>query len=159
MKNIELDTVKQYNRYSFSRLNLDYLFEDLTEFLNKEKDSKYQSYLNVLEWIASYSKDIKSNIDEIKTHIEKAFPTCIIKIDSGHDDGSVFFVHIYGLKRHKCLKHNDIAYAVLENFEERFRKYCLIPSFKDITTTRKYYPEIYKQLKQKEENVKKSNII
>jgi hypothetical protein len=133
------------------RLNDFYLMEDLLEHFSPDSE--------VAKWIEQYSKNIALSKKYIEDKMQEIFPKSYIILQGGYDDDLCFFVNIYGVSA--CEKNNKRkAYDLLDNLENEFTStskevnengssksfYCIIPSFHDIKVTKRYYPEIYEKI-------------
>lgn len=136
------------------RLNDSYLRDDILSSFSPDSD--------IVKWINKYLSNIKENKKMIEERMQNVFPKSFIEVEDSYDDSLTFFVKIYGVERNCYDKdknyysnnNNDKAYELLEKIEKEFTiikngkisdeiLYCLIPSFKNMKTTKQYYPKIY----------------
>jgi hypothetical protein len=134
------------------RLNDNSLWQDLEEYLNEQVCNGVNgSFSEVIEWMKLYSHNVENYREEIITAFSKLFPKAIIRLHSGYDDNSTFFVEIYGISH--SMEESNEAHRLSEKFsyDDCKGNYLIIPTFKNLEITSIYYPEIY------QEYVKKNN--
>jgi len=128
------------------RLNDNSFWQDLEEYLNDEISKGISgSFSDVIQWMKLYSSNVENYKKEIIDAFSNLFPKAIIRLKSGYDDNSTFFVEIYGIS-HSWEESND-AHRLSEKFSYGDSKgnYLIIPTFKSLETTVIYYPKIYEE--------------
>lgn len=161
------------------RLNDSYALKDIRELIeNMIRETKCVNAFQIDEMkpmlialdsvknrIEQYSKSFIINQNSIISRFQLVFPSAVIRFEGSFDDGTIFFIHIYGIKSTE--KDKNKAYDIAEEIEKEYShssngnlaensSYSLIPSFTDLSTTKRYYPEIYKAIIEKRKKLTKS---
>lgn len=127
------------------RLNHNFLRDDLESYLlGRISSCCMGSNYGVLEWLKQYDADINKTIAEIKSRVESIRPSAIVRIEGSFDDGSTYFVRIYGVNKDDTdYELQDLCLSITEN--ELGNKYLLIPSLISLPAVEQYYPDIYQE--------------
>ena len=133
----------------------------IAELIDETKKTQYgdiQPQLYVLEQlkkhIEKYEENFKYNERDILSRFSVIFPKAIIKLESSFDDSDTYMIRIYGGTA--TSKKKAEAYYLIDEIRKEYISdhneseiYLFIPYFLTAKDTKRYYPEIYKELQQK----------